>query len=68
MKAEINYKVWDIEGNCWIPQELVAIMGDGTILTRESEDEPWMVETIDVNIYFDYIFNTEIKNDKERIE
>jgi len=45
-----GFRAWDVKEKLWIPEELVAIDGDGKIYTRENEYEDWMEEVIPITI------------------
>jgi hypothetical protein len=53
-----SFRAYDLEVGCRIPNEMVAITGDGNILTRDGEDEPWGTEVIPVLILDNNTINT----------
>ncbi len=50
--AKNLFRAWDVEEKCWIPPEMVAVTGEGKILTRDGEDEEWLEEIIQVVIVY----------------
>lgn len=49
-----DYKVWDIEGECWIPDCELAIKPNGSMMTRiETEEfsEAYFIDDIEVTIH-----------------
>lgn len=38
----VEFKAWDVNEKCWIPQNMISISGDGTMYTKDSEEsEEW---------------------------
>ncbi len=46
---EIKFRVWDLQGKCWLPQAQLAVAafyGHKDILTYQAEEDRWIAETI----------------------
>ncbi|MGO9016149.1 MAG: YopX family protein [Dissulfurispiraceae bacterium] len=46
---ELNFRAWDLDGKCWIPQAQLAIAaldGHKDILTYQQDEDRWIAETI----------------------
>jgi hypothetical protein len=44
----MEFKVYDVEGKCYIPKDCVAITSDGKIITYDEINDLWLEDEIKV--------------------